>query len=60
MRKKLEEMLRLAELQVEFDFKKIAMLLRSRTDKEAKHKANLYTIYIKFIEEKLNRLKLEL
>lgn len=64
MRRKLEEMLRLAELQVEYDFKKIAMLFRSCSNHEdkakCKHRANLYTIYIDFIEQKLNKLKIQL
>lgn len=64
MRRKLEEMLRLSELQVEFDFKKIAMLFRAGSqgdDKEkCKHRANLYEIYIDFIDEKLNKLKTQL
>ena len=64
MRRKLEDMLRLAELQVEYDFKKIALLLRSCAQGEdnakCKHRANLYTIYIEFIDEKLNKLKIQL
>jgi len=68
MRALLEEMIDTLDLIAEFKAKQKSKIIRmmgiegnySETRNELKHRVNLYKVYYEFLNEKINKLKLEL